>query len=603
MDKENIYAERIVRFTGKAERLANRMKTVSLIRLFLALLFAAGIYFICKVYSVWLLSGLISIVLLFLTIMRYHSKLINTHDHLLRIVRINREEVSSLHHDHTPFDNGSEYIDPEHPFSGDLDIFGNGSLFQAINRTTSCRGKEKLAGMMRSCCRDADLIRERQEAVTELSELIDWRQSFRATGCGVNEKEEEYRQIVNWLEEEPLFFSKPFYRYAVNLLPPLMMVWIVLASLGVFSARVPLFFFLFQLMLVAFNLKYVNRKASKAGSLIAIFRKYEALLSHIEALPVKSHYLQKRKTALIDDRSSPCNALKKLTRITSSLDARNNVLAAIALDGLLLYDIRFVLLLEQWMNRYKAQFAVWTDLIAEYEAIASLANYRYNNPGFCVPKIETDRDFILEASGVSHPLIPVDVRVKNDFSQYGRSNLVIVTGANMSGKSTFLRTIGVNMVLAMAGSAVCADRFVVTPVLLYSSIRNTDSLQGSTSYFFAELKRLQSIVDGLRTVSDTYILLDEILKGTNSMDQHSGSERLIANLLQLGAVGIIATHDITLTALSDRFPERIINEAFEIEIEGEKMIFDYKIREGVCRKMNATRLMEQMRIFSADGVF
>ena len=281
---------------------------------------------------------------------------------------------------------------------------------------------------------------ERQEAVLELSELIDWRQSFRATGCAANEKEEEYRQIVNWLEEKPAFLSKPFYRYAVNLLPPLMMVCIVLASLGVLSARVPLFFFLLQLILVAFNLKYVNRKASKAGSLISIFKKYEALLSHIEALPVKSHYLQKRKTALIDNHSSPCNALKRVTRITSSLDARNNVLAAIALDGLLLYDIRFVLLLEQWMSRHKTQFDVWTDLIAEYEAIASLANYCYNNPDFCIPEIESDRDFILEACGVSHPLIPAGIRVKNDFSQYGRSNLVIVTGANMSGKSTFLRT-------------------------------------------------------------------------------------------------------------------------------------------------------------------
>jgi DNA mismatch repair ATPase MutS len=252
----------------------------------------------------------------------------------------------------------------------------------------------------------------------------------------------------------------------------------------------------------------------------------------------------------------------------------------------------------KWTREFKDVFPIWVASIARFDALASLSCFMYNNPKYVLPVLMKSEAFLLEMKEGGHPLLSESELVTNDIRHSKDLSLFLITGANMAGKSTFLRTVGVNLVLAMAGTCVCAREFVFTPMNLYTSMRGNDSLQKGTSFFFAELKRLQYIVEQLRKGGKSYILLDEILKGTNSKDQHTGSSRLIENIIRLNGVGMIATHDLELTKLSLSYPDKLKNIAFEIEMEKDKMIFDYRYKEGVCKNMNATILMEQMSIFN-----
>jgi DNA mismatch repair ATPase MutS len=235
------------------------------------------------------------------------------------------------------------------------------------------------------------------------------------------------------------------------------------------------------------------------------------------------------------------------------------------------------------------------NLLGEVDALASLANYAYNNPDHSFPEI-IDSGPVIDAVRLGHPLLGRNTRVDNDFSIGSRGQVFIITGANMSGKSTFLRTIALNMVLAMTGAPVCAVEMKFSPVKLFTSMRTTDSLSSNESYFYAELKRLKILKEKLEGGENIFFILDEILKGTNSSDKSSGSLMFLKQLIELGGTGIIATHDISLGGMEKEFPGNVVNKCFEIEIDGQNISFDYILRDGITSKMNAVVLMKQMGI-------
>ena len=260
-----------------------------------------------------------------------------------------------------------------------------------------------------------------------------------------------------------------------------------------------------------------------------------------------------------------------------------------------MWDLYSVMRLERWKVKYGHNVKVWVKIIAELDVYCSLSNYAYNNPDYVYPKIS--ETIILRSSDLGHPLIPANKRVNNDFEINKLGKIDIVTGANMAGKSTFLRTVGINILLALNGMPVCAKSYTFKIIDLFSGMRTADSLKENESYFYAELKRLKYIIEKLQNGKPTLILLDEILKGTNSVDKAKGSWQFVEHLIALNATGIVATHDLTLCEIENNYPENISNKCFEVDIDGQSISFDYKLKMGVTKNMNASILMNQMGLF------
>lgn len=293
--------------------------------------------------------------------------------------------------------------------------------------------------------------------------------------------------------------------------------------------------------------------------------------------------------------------LRRLRRLMDNLNQRNNALVFLLLNGFLLWDFRQLAALDGWLRRYGREVAGWFGALAGFDALASLGAFAYNHPGYVYPEaVGSDRP-VYEAEALGHPLIDPARCVCNPVQLPARPSFLIVTGANMAGKSTYLRAVGVNFVLAMLGAPVCAASMTFTPCTLFTGLHTTDSLAGNESYFFAELKRLRQVVLRQRAGEKCMVILDEILKGTNSVDKQTGSLALVRQLVSLGTVGAAATHDLVLGSLAEEFPGVVRAVCFESEIVDDALHFDYRLRPGVARHMNACFLMEQMDIIPRDG--
>jgi DNA mismatch repair ATPase MutS len=287
----------------------------------------------------------------------------------------------------------------------------------------------------------------------------------------------------------------------------------------------------------------------------------------------------------------------QLASLLSAFDARMNIMTNLVVNSLLLYDLQCVYRLERWKEENAVSLPAWLDAIRQTEALCSLGTFSFNHSGFAFPDINSDQQ--LSATAMGHPLLDEKERISNDVHLDRQQSIMIITGANMAGKSTFLRSLGVNVVLALTGAPVCADRFDCPMIEVRSGMRTADSLKENQSYFYAELYRLKSIMDELRKGTPLLILLDEILKGTNSTDKHAGSIALVKQLAEQPCLTLIATHDLGLGELEKVYPGRVANYCFEANIENDQLSFDYKLKRGIARKMNATFLMKKMGIIGA----
>jgi DNA mismatch repair ATPase MutS len=284
-----------------------------------------------------------------------------------------------------------------------------------------------------------------------------------------------------------------------------------------------------------------------------------------------------------------------LQQILARFDVRLNMLAFFILNTFCLWDLWQIIALNEWKKANKPSVANWFNTIAQLEIAGSFGTLSFNNDDWCFPEIANEH-FTLSGNAIGHPLILKQQSVTNHFSISGTARIDLITGSNMAGKSTFLRSLGVNIILAYAGSCVCAKTFTVSVAELMSSMRIEDNLAENTSTFYAELKKIKSIIDAVNEERKLFILLDEILRGTNSLDRHTGSKALIQQLIKHNAVGIIATHDIELSKLENDFPSSIKNYHFDVQVDCEKLFFDYKLKQGICSSMNASILMKQIGI-------
>lgn len=589
------YQKRQDSFQEQLNQVSKKLNVLAAIRIIVFILGAI----VCFQYydsNTYLAYGSLAFgVLVFLVLVKRHDKIKTRKEHLEFLVEVNTDEISALMGDLRPFSNGETFQEADHPYTFDLDIFGNESIFQNINRTGSYLGAARLAVFLTQPIYQKERIILRQNAIEELKEKIDWRQTFQAHGKKYSEDKKAKQQILDWLEEAPLFAGKKWMKGILIVSPIIAIILIVLASIDIVSTNAAFLYCLGQLTFVGLNTKRINQQHNKLSQRIKLFKKYAELLKLIESEEFKSPQLIALKSQLESSGKPASEILDELSSILDRLESRSNVVAAFVFNGLFLRDLRSIISLEEWKQKYQFEFANWFDLIADFEAFSSMANYAYNHPKFIFPEI-SDKPCHYEAKQLGHPLLDDHGRVCNDFYIDNSGQINLVTGANMAGKSTYLRTVGINLVLGMAGAVVCAEKMVFSPMELYTSMRTNDSLIKHASFFYAELSKLKTIVDELAGGKVIFVLLDEILKGTNSNDQHTGSEALIEQIIRNNGSGLIATHDVSLGEMAKKYPENLKNQCFEIEIENGEMVFDYKVKNGVNQKLNATFLMKQMGI-------
>lgn len=507
------------------------------------------------------------------------------------LLQLNEKEYQLATTGHSSFYDGEFFIDEAHPYIGDLDVFGHSSLYSHMNRTGTLTGATALAQFLKQPGVGVENIRERQEVVKELAPKLKFRQMLTAQSMLAGEKTDDQKELRLWLDMPIGFINNRFVQVARWVSP-------VLSILAV-GYLIATYHILPLLVVLAINglilrqyLVQINRQHILISSKERVFAKFSQLVQMINAENFGTAAMLKRDQAMTQEAGM---ALKELARIVNMWDQRMNMLIGVILNGLGLYDLHCAVTLEKWKLKYKDRVPGWLGVIYGFEIYNSIATFAYNHPAFIYPEVD-DAHSQLTGRGIGHPLIPASESVRNDIGIGTPQQFLIITGSNMSGKSTFLRSVGSNLLLAMCGLPVCADEFKCSPMKIMTSMRIKDSIAKHTSYFQAELLRLQQIVKVLKSGEKVFILLDEILKGTNSEDKLSGSRSLIAHFLEYHCLGMIATHDLELGHMEEEYPGRVRNYCFESTIKDEQLFFDYRIREGVARNKNATFLMKKMEI-------
>lgn len=579
----------------KLQQVRRQIYHVGSIRLLLFISGVAGVIY-CWQMS-WTMIFVVAAVTFipFLLLIKYHTRLFHQKEYLEKKIEINEQELEGMMHQTRCFDGGKEYIDPEHLYTYDLDVFGDYSLFQYINRTSTEMGKRELASWFNNHLRNKDEIVQRQKAIQELTPELKFRQRLRIRGLLHKGKTADEKEIIEWAMSPSHFRRKKMLRVlpAFVLITNITMFLLAMTEIITFGLA-GIVFIGFITMSFAFT-QQITRIQSMYGKKMQILATYAQLIRLIEEKEVQSEALIEIKELVGHNRKTASQAIRQLSSLMHSLDQRNNIMMAALLNGCMLWELRKIMRIETWREQHAEELPRWLVAIAKIDAYCSLATFAYNHPDYTYPQI-LKQPFSLQATALGHPLMHREKCVCNDVEIGQRPYFIIITGANMAGKSTYLRTIGANYLLACMGAPVFATHMEIYPVQLVTSLRTTDSLTDNESYFFAELKRLKMIINRLEKKEELFIVLDEILKGTNSMDKQKGSIALVKQFMQLNTNGIIATHDLLLGSLSDLYPEQIKNYRFEADITNNELTFSYKLREGIAQNMNACFLMKKMGI-------
>lgn len=594
MNPENHYTERLSLTKGQLQQVKKQIFRISMLRLTLFIAGVAGIYFFFSQTPLLIVCICLTF-LPFFILVKVHNRLFIRKEWLETQARIIQEELQALSGDYSSFEDGKEYVNPEHPYSFDLDIFGRRSLFQSINRTCTFFGKNRLAKWLQNHLHEKTSIEKRQEMIREISEHTLFREQFRVAGLVHHGQSSDGEKIQAWSQSPAQYLHAGWVKAFIWGVPVINSLLLITSLAGWTSfSWLGLSFGIF--LVLSFGIiKRATYIQETYGKQLKSLNGYARLIALAKAEEWKSAGMQELMERFNLNGQSPVQALQQLSKELDRLDLRNNQFLYVLLEGSIFFQLQEIVRIERWKVRYGQHISEWLETVGELDALCSLGTFAYNHPQYTYPEL-TEKPFCFLATQMGHPLMPASQCVKNDATIPSRPFFLIITGANMAGKSTYLRTIGVNYLLACIGAPVCCERLKLYPNQIITSLRTSDSLSDNESYFFAELKRLKRIIDLLNQGQQLFIILDEILKGTNSMDKQKGSFDLIRQFMQLKANGIIATHDLLLGSLIKQFPEEIRNYCFEADIKENELTFSYKLREGVAQNMNACFLMKKMGI-------
>lgn len=532
---------------------------------------------------------------LFLYLVRRHAAVVRRKQFYRQLIQVNEHELAALKGDFSHFADGAQYVDPEHPYTYDLDIFGKNSLFQYLNRTANAIGSDRLARYFLQDQSKREIL-DTQAAVRDLAPRFRWRQELLAEGQLHADQASAYRNLLQWAEQ-------PVSRTALPLRILYYTLTVATAAVGLGLFLVPIsalgqafkILTALNLVVVVAHAKKIKTELEQINAMHKIVGQYGHLLQCIEKETFEAEKLRGIQGGLNVAGRPASAAILQLSGLLHQLESVQNLLGALIFNSLFVYHVHVLLALEKWKLRYAGHIRDWIDAAGEMEALSSLAHFAFNNPDFVFPEIADTARLKIEALG--HPLIPAEKRVCNDI-QFEKPGFVILTGSNMSGKSTFLRTLGINLLLAKTGAPVCAAACAVYPFDIFVCMKLSDSLHDNESYFYAELKRLKRIIEHLEAGPAAFLLLDEVLRGTNSNDKLSGTLGLLETMVRLRATGVLATHDLSVCDLAAQYPDALRNMCFEVEMTADNLVFDYRLRNGVCVNKSASFLMKKMGVIT-----
>jgi DNA mismatch repair ATPase MutS len=586
-EKLSFYRNRLLEINRKKQFTHKRINLFSGLRLLSFGVMVAMVYLFSAGFGMLFLLASVAAFVALVVLIVYHQKYYRTSERLQAMFEINENEIKVLKHQASAFDDGSAFSS-ELPFADDLDLFGTHSLFHYLNRCQTKYGKKLLAGALLQSPPDERYIRLMQGAVSEMASQTKFNQDVMVRlRLALQEKQVKQSDLE---DNKPIYlFEAKFYQVASWLMPVLVALGLLA---GIITGNYVLFTFnsVFSLMLAFGQTKKMLLLGEEIGGRTQALKAYAAVFESFGKLKVEAELLNEMQQKT----SYAARQFKQLSGLSERFDRRNNIVLYILANMFLLYDFHLARTYENWKRKYMQEISLWVDTLGRIELLISMGTYRFNQPQTTFPEITDETQ--LKAVSLGHPLIPEGQLVKNDIQLQLDPRIMLVTGSNMSGKSTFLRTLGVNIILAQAGAPVCASSFVWKPMHVLSSLRQSDSLQENTSLFLNELKQLKYILEHLQSGAFCLVLLDEVLRGTNSEDKYTGSYQLILKLLQMNSLVVMATHDLKLSKLEESHGDRVVNYCFESHIKDGKLLFDYTIKPGVAINRNATWLMRDMGI-------
>ncbi len=581
------YNKRLETLGSELSGVSQHLKILGVLRLsvfFLALL--ALYYFYNRPEILFPAIGVFAVIFVFLVLRFTRWKYLK--DKLKALQKIVQTELLVLEHQYGSLPTGRAFEDADHTYSGDIELFGDGSFFQYANRTALPEGMGLLAKMLKE--NSTDQILEKQKAIKELSQIPEWRQEFTAIASLVK-TEFPTTVLLKWLAKFKPILPKKF-----NLIPGifagLSIGLITLYILDLLSGWFLLSWFLLGLVITGSYLKKINKLNSDTSKILSTFQQYHRLFELLEKTKFESELLRAETRMFQDQEVLISSKIKEFSGILNAFDQRNNMLFGVFGNGFLLWDLWNCIRIQKWIGNYGSEVNQWFHVISFFDALNSLSNFAFNHPDFVFPTLVSGKTQ-LKVTNAVHPLIIPEKRVTNNL-HLERGQFFIITGANMAGKSTFLRTVSLLLIMANTGLPVCASSMEYQPIRLITSMRTADSLSKEESYFFSELKRLKFIVEEISR-GPYLIILDEILKGTNSTDKAVGSRKFIDKLVKSNSTGIIATHDLSLCQAAKEL-DAVENYYFDATIEDDELFFDYTLRPGICQNMNASFLLKKMKI-------
>ncbi len=604
MDKEQrkqFYQQQAQQLTADIKRLRKRNTTFVVSELVSFALMIAAIAVSVSTETGFLYVYLAALMLVAYILIRYADvKNSNKIESLENTCSVYRKEMAYLEGDFSQFDDGSQFIDPHHRYSYDMDIFGHNALYNRINRTITTGGSETLASMLNGDTpQDSPIphpaaIAETSRALKELAEQEPLRTQFLANGQRTTINTADVLAALQAMKEVKLpGWPKTVLSLIIAYMAIIgLILSIIASSMGFVKADVPITWLITQFFICyGLNFKALKEVHKVVNKMYRQLKTYIRLMVLIIESDLKTSVCKEIKAQLTADNTNALTSFEELQHILDSLDRRGNQLGLFLSNAFACSDFFLLRRFIKWRAHYLMQVEDWINAVSRFDALVSMATFRYNEPSSIDAEIIESQEIVYEAENLRHPFLG-EKAVDNDFSVKD-GQYYIITGANMAGKSTFLRTIGVNYILAMCGMPVFAKRLKVSVFELFSSMRTTDDLTQGISYFNAELLRLQQLISYCQQQQRTLIILDEILKGTNSLDKLNGSRLFLESIQKLPITGIIATHDLELSKMADTYPNRIHNYCFEIELS-DHVKYTYKITEGVARNQNATFLLNRI---------
>lgn len=573
--------------TVKLSVLDRRIALFALLRF---LVFAVGIVgvYLSWGQTWWVIGFFVLSGIVFIYLVSRHSDLRMRKRHVQALIQINRTELKVLQDNFDDLPEGMEFMDVSHAYAQDIDLFGPGSFYQYSNRSRLPQGRAAYARLLTS--NDISKIDEKQAAIRELAGIPVWRQEF-AAAASLIQTETDSGSILSWMNKYTPFIPKAM-AYVPWIFSGISVILIVLVGFDLVPGITLFYWMLAGLGTSGAYFGKLSQLVRGASRTMEVFQQHAALMAMVEEHGFKSYLLQQAQGRLQGSDGGASVLARRFSGFLSSLDRNGNVFYMILANGFMLRSLSVGLQVERWIDQNRIGVGGWFETMAFFDAYASLGNYAFNNPDHSFPVISKNMQGI-DAVKACHPMLRAATCVANDFS-IRIGDFQLITGANMAGKSTYLRTVAYMILMANLGLPVRAGSIGYLPIKLITSMRVSDSLKSGESYFFSELKRLKSIVDAVAG-EPYFVVLDEILRGTNSRDKTHGSKRFLERLLAMGCTGVIATHDLALCNLAEKYPQ-VANFSFEGDVIDGELVFDYKLRSGMSQKMNASFLMERMGI-------